>query len=116
MIIGFLIFGFGWSLILKARSKTISNFPEDMPFGFLSPAVQKNLFWATIIASFIHLVLGILLFNWIGVLYWLLSAIITQIIGAVIFSNSITKNPAPPFFAGILAILIGTLIILSVVI
>jgi len=113
MLIGFIIFGLGWSLIWQAQGKSATHSVLDMPLWFSSSNSKVILSLLTIIFGILHLIIAIYIFSWIGIIFWIVCAVLTQLISSIIFNNSRTKNPAPPFFTGIVLIIIGLIIIMT---
>lgn len=113
MIIGFFIFGLGWNLVWSSQGKALPSLSGSimhMPLLFSSSIMQIILMLLTILGGLSHFVLAIVIFSWIkGILYWILSIIIFQILAAIMFP---TKNPALPFFSGLLAMFWGLIWIL----
>ncbi|MEE8149965.1 MAG: hypothetical protein V3T75_05880, partial [candidate division Zixibacteria bacterium] len=59
-------------------------------------------------------IIAIYIFAWLkGILFWIVTIIMTQIIAAIIFNDARTKNPAPPFFVGVLGMLMGLLLMIA---
>jgi hypothetical protein len=114
MIIGFFIFGLGYSLVWcslgKARPSATGSIMH-MPILFTSSIMQNILLLLTILGGLSHLILAIVIFSWLrGILYWILSIIIFQIFTVIIFLR--TQNPALPFFSGLIAMFLGLIWIL----
>jgi hypothetical protein len=112
MLIGFILFGFGWGLVWQAQGKAVKHTIFEMPIWCSTTWGKALLLLFVYIFGITHLFIAIFIYSWIGILYWLICAIVTQFVAAGIFHNSRTKNPAPPFFIGIFSIVIGLIIIL----
>jgi hypothetical protein len=109
MIIGFFIFGLGWNLVGYSFSKASpspSGSIMHMPILFSMPIMQIILVLLSILGGISHFILAIVIFSWIkGILYWILNIIIAQILAGIICLP--TRNPALPFFLGLIAMFSG---------
>ena len=111
MILGFIIYGLGWNFVWSGQGKAAKHSVLDMPLWFSGSGGLYTLIIITLLGGLSHLIIAIYIFAWLkGVLFWIAMIVVTQILAAIIFNDARTKNPALPFFVGVLCILIGLLI------
>lgn len=111
MLFAYSVFCLGCGLTQAAANRTPSLVTHatilDAPMWFSSKSSKLVVGGIAFIALISEIILGFLLIGWwAGLLFWLPAAFLAQI-------TTPKKNPAIPFFLGIVVIFIGTIMILN---